>query len=325
MEKISKIAGISLIIATLTGCTVPGSYVNNGTINKSANVGGQWTHPRIIPIDANLMLASHEYASNTVIPAPNAKGLPKPGVASKQKYTNRYEVAPGQLFNQKPYDYKVGKYDILQITVWDHPELSTPTMPATGDTALTTSTADTSNAFTANNQLSSSGNGILVSAKGNIFFPYAGDVHVAGMTVNQLHKLIQTRLKKYINNPQVSVRVAAFRSQSVNVIGEVLKPSLVPISDKPLTILNSITLAGGVNPQFADTTHIYVIRGDITHPIIFVLNAQLPDSLLVSEQFNLQANDIVYVPATGGANWNKVLSNILPSIQTIWYTKSITT
>src|SRR3990167_3716119 len=95
--------------------------------------------------------------------------------------------------------YRVGPYDILNIIVWGHPELTTVTT-----------------------QLSTPGeSGFLVSAHGRISFPFAGTFTVAGLTLPEIQTRIEHRISKYIRNPQVTARVVGFRSQEAQLLGEV--------------------------------------------------------------------------------------------------------
>ena len=104
---------------------------------------------------------------------------------------------------------------------------------------------------------------------------------------------------------------------------EVMKPGFLPINDQPLTISDSLALTGGINPDSADPRYIYVIRGNYIEPLIYWLDAKTPDGLLLAERFSLQPRDILYVSSAPATRWNRALNQLLPTIQTIWYTKSI--
>jgi hypothetical protein len=105
-------------------------------------------------------------------------------------------------------EYKVGPQDILTIIVWNHPELTIPSMQTTSENV---------NIFTQTNQQNNNPAGILVDQHGEVFFSLAGRINVNGMTVEQIRQQITERLVKYIRKPQVSVRVASFRNKRGNI------------------------------------------------------------------------------------------------------------
>lgn len=165
--------------------------------------------------------------------------------------------------------------------------------------------------------------GYLVNAKGTIYFPLIGYLRVAGKTVDQVRRDITNRLVKYVPNPQINVRVADFRSQKIYVLGEVEKSGFLPITDQRLNLADALSLSGWLKPDAADPRYIYVIRGTVNHPQIYWLDARTPDKLLLAEQFNLQARDILYVSSAPATRWNRALNQLLPTIQAVWYTQAV--
>lgn len=207
------------------------------------------------------------------------------------------------------YDYRIAPADILNITVWQHPEFSSPeranemSMPST--------------------QGAAGQNGYLVNSHGYIYFPLVGNVFVADKTVDQIRVELGQRLKKYLRHPELNVRVVDFRGQKIYVFGEIMKPGFIPISDQPLSITDAISLVGGLDPNAADPEHIYVIRGNIYCPTVYWLNAKTPEALLLAEHFILKPGDIMYVSSATATRWNRVINQLLPTIQTVWYTKAV--
>lgn len=219
-------------------------------------------------------------------------------------------ITPSLIADQRvsTYFYHVAPADVLHITVWEHPEFSLGESAGGGGSGA---------------QGSSGQSGYLVNSSGRIYFPLIGYVDVADKTVDMIRADITARLKKYVPNPQINVRVADFRGQKVYVLGEVSKVGFLPINDQQLTIADALALSGWLDPQAADPRYIYIIRGNFTSPQIFWLDAKTPDRLLLAERFSLQPRDILFVSSAPATRWNRVLNQLLPTVQTVWFTKSI--
>lgn len=283
-------------------------------------------------------------------------------------------------FSVQHENYLVGPGDVLNITVWDHPELTLP--------AGQFRDAETS--------------GQLVDEDGNFFYPYVGKVRADGGTVAEIRDILTQELGAYINDPQLDVRVVGFRSKKVYVVGEVNAPGVLPLDDLPLMVADAISLSGGltedayksgvnisregtifeidlkamydladasqnlmlqhgdivnvldrsqqkvfvmgevtrpssveiinghltlsaalgevggVRQLSANPERIFIIRGsDGGNPQIFHLDAKEAYGLILAERFRMQAQDIVFVDAAGVSTWNRVISQLLPSISVI--------
>ncbi len=124
-------------------------------------------------------------------------------------------------------EYRIGPYDVLQVTVWKEQQLS-GTFPVRPD--------------------------------GMISLVLLGDVPAAGRTPVQLSEFVTEGLRKYIQDPLVTVVVTAVNSQKVYVLGEVAHVGPVDLSPG-MTPLEAIASAGGLN-TYANAKHAYILRGD---------------------------------------------------------------
>lgn len=259
---------------------------------------------RILALSASCLLLSGCFLSpglqlNTAHTY-QAAPYPKPKKLAIVPITRQLVQRERVFYNN--YEYQVGPTDVLNITVWDHPELTIP-----------------------QGQFRSAAEaGTLVDAQGYISYPFVNRLRVRNLTVGQIGTRLSHQLAKYIRNPQVTVRVAEFDSRKVQVLGAVNKPTTEPITNVPLSLIDAINAAGSFSPVEANTRRVFVIRGPINQPTIFWLNANDPQSLLLANQFYLRDHDVVYVSTAGVVSWNKFLSNILPSVQGWWTVNQVT-
>jgi len=124
-----------------------------------------------------------------------------------------------------------------------------------------------------------------VDGEGDIQAPMVGRVHVAGLTVQQAEKELNTRLAKYIKNPQVAVELKELRSQPATVGGAVNAPGIHQVSGRK-TLLEMIAMAGGTKP---DAGYSILVTRDLEWGCIPLPNAKLdPDGRYSTAQINLQ-------------------------------------
>ncbi|MGB0063709.1 MAG: polysaccharide biosynthesis/export family protein [Terracidiphilus sp.] len=123
--------------------------------------------------------------------------------------------------------YVIGGNDVLTVTVWKEPTLS---------------------------------GSMLVRPDGMISLPLLGDVQAAGLTPLRLADQITVKLKKYVQDPNVSVVVSQIHSKVIYMIGEVGHTG--PVEMTPgMTLLKAISSAGGLS-DFANKKKIYILRDE---------------------------------------------------------------
>ena len=159
-------------------------------------------------------------------------------------------------------EFRIGKGDILQISVWREPELSSV---------------------------------VAIRPDGKISLPLVNEVYVVGMTPMELQEELVKEYKRFVNTPVVSVRVQQINSRKIYIFGNVGRQGAFPIS-RNITVLEAIAEAGGLVP-FAKAKNIYVLRNVDGVPIRLPFNYKAVIRGKHSEQnIILKPGDIIYVP-----------------------------
>lgn len=290
--------------------------------------------------------------------------------------------------------YRIGAGDVLRITL----QIASDT--GAGMQGLSENTAYVSGR-----------DEYIVGPDGAIQYPFIGAFSIGGKTTFEAARSLSAELKaqKIYRDPFVNIRVVDFRSQTVNVTGEVKKPGALPIIETPYTVLsalqttdgiletadlsgavltrsdgkriplnlnrllkeghaeNNLTLlpgdtlhipnndankilvfgeiakpqvitmqtgsrhsiasalgeVGGWNPMSASMSHLYVLRslppvareGGEAQPVvgIYRLDASSPEAFVLADQFTLRPRDVVYVSTRGITDWNRFVSQIVPT------------
>ena len=203
-------------------------------------------------------------------------------------------LPPARFADPAQYVYRVAPQDIIGVTVWDHPELTTQqgqTLSAGGNTTQTVAGA-LAQPYTTALPGQADPFGQTVSPDGTIFFPFLDKVRVAGKTAGEIRDQLAAALTPYFKKPQVDVRVLAYRSQKVSVTGEVKTPGPLAMSDVPLTLVDAITRSGGTTAD-ADLQRVRLTRNGK----LYQLDADgVLDRGEIDQNVMLQAGDIVNIP-----------------------------
>lgn len=135
--------------------------------------------------------------------------------------------------------------------------------------------------------------GYFVDRMGYIDFPVIGRVKVGGLTLSVAHDTIRNRILPHVSDVVVSMR---FLNLKVNVLGEVAQPGLLRLSNKRVTLLEAIGMAGDLTP-YADRTDILLVREKDGQRQYVQLNLQDP-GIFASPYFYLEQNDFIYIKPT---------------------------
>lgn len=132
--------------------------------------------------------------------------------------------------------------------------------------------------------------GYLVDSEGTIDFPTLGKLSVAGYTIEQLRLMLTEKLKAYLVDPIINIRILNFK---VTVLGAVLNPGVKSFNTNRVTILDVLAESGDVSP-FGRRQEVLIIRdyqGVKSFNTIDLTKADLVNSPF----FYMDQNDVVYV------------------------------
>jgi polysaccharide export outer membrane protein len=132
--------------------------------------------------------------------------------------------------------------------------------------------------------------GYDINSEGNVTIQAVGTIMVAGLTLGEATKLIQTHIDKVFNNATVICKLLSFK---FTVIGEVNSPGVYMNYNNYLTVLEAIGRAGGVG-DYGNRYKVLVIRPIDKGTKIFRINLQ-DKQILSSEGYFLLPNDVVIV------------------------------
>ena len=184
---------------------------------------------------------------------------------------------PLSLLNYSPESYKVGFGDVLFIYVYGETERLSAAL-ARG---------------AAINPIFEK----IVRDDGTIFYPNAGILDVAGKTVEEIRLILTDALSNVLNNPQVDVSVAEFKSQKVILSGSFENVGSVPITTVPQTLTEVISNANpfgenGARP-LGDLTSVKFTRDGYTYDIDY---EYLSRNSQIQNYIYLKGGDVIHLP-----------------------------
>lgn len=159
-------------------------------------------------------------------------------------------------------DFIIEANDVLEIFVWKEPDLSRK---------------------------------VLVRPDGFISFPLVQDLKAAGLTPARLKEQLEAKLQEFLTAPNVTVIVDQIMHYRIYVTGKVQSPSSF-ILEKPITVLQAISLAGGFQ-EFADESEVKIVRSSPGGYQYLDFNyKEVIKGRNVAQNIYLESGDVVVVP-----------------------------
>jgi polysaccharide biosynthesis/export protein len=249
----------SLLLMGLIGCATGGDAVRVTTVSESELDGlAENELARLAEIKKKKETQAKNRGLNHVI-----KGTPNYTVS---QYLEHYP----QANNASIQDYRVGGYDVLDITVYEEGDLSRQNIRVSGD--------------------------------GYISFPLIGRLHVDGLSTSDIERLISSKLSEgqFLLDAHVSVTVSDFKSNQFIVLGSVKEPGTYSLQAKE-RVLEAISKAGGIDFEQGGKEGMIIRTLNPNTPIErkIVILIELPSLLKGGDQRSnllLADKDLIYIP-----------------------------
>jgi polysaccharide export outer membrane protein len=172
------------------------------------------------------------------------------------------QVGPASGALIAPPDYRIGPGDVLEISVWK-------------DSALTRQVA--------------------VLPDGRIDFPLVGQFVAMGRTTRELKTQMETKLKRYIPEPILTVIVQQSNSMRIYVIGKVNRPGHFQLSGN-INVMQALAMAGGLN-TFAKANDIRIYREEGDHTMVYSFAYEkVAVGKKMEQNIVLHRGDVIVVP-----------------------------
>jgi polysaccharide export outer membrane protein len=188
------------------------------------------------------------------------------------------EDSTSSFANERLLNYQVQPGDNLYIKINSLEEKSTTYFNEV-------SGATSSNAGGANLYL----NSYLVNDTGYFNSPFLGYIYVKDLTAKEIQLMLETRLKEYLDDPLVIVRLASFR---ITLLGEFNNPGKYDVYQSNINIFEAISMGGDMT-DFAKRNKIAIVRQTPRGSKIVRVNLN-DKQILGSDYYYLLPNDIVY-------------------------------
>ena len=232
-----------LIALSVAGCKTDDSFESapNSSTTDSASTASPWWKGR------SIAASNTQHASNGTAPSFNAATQTSgSGISPRQQSASSgfrretqaetpavRDASVAQTVNSLAavsapgnHAYRIGPLDVLDISVFQAPDLSKT---------------------------------VEVADNGTIDLPLLGETPAAGKTAQELQQDLNSRLgAKYLQNPQTTVTVKEFNSSRVTVSGAVKSPGVFPYKGE--TLMQYVSMAGGLAPEA--NSMILVLRQD---------------------------------------------------------------
>ena len=140
---------------------------------------------------------------------------------------------------------------------------------------------------------------VTVGVDGMARLPYAGNIKLVGLTLDEARDLIHARLSEYFKLPELNVYMKSYGPRKIYVMGNVNAPGVKNMGVDSMNVYAAVASAGGVDSK-GRSKHIQLIRQ--IDGVLYYREINL-DAFVkkhdLSQNIELEDGDIIYVPDSG--------------------------
>ncbi|MDR0543052.1 MAG: polysaccharide biosynthesis/export family protein [Dysgonamonadaceae bacterium] len=183
------------------------------------------------------------------------------------------------------YESTIKSGDQLFITVsspvWDQTQVAQFNLPV--NTFLTPGTTQIGQSMAVQTY--------MVDKNGDIYFPIVGKLHLDGLKRSEAIDLITRKVSESLHDPIINLQIISFK---VSVLGEVLKPGPIIVTDERISIFEALGAAGDLT-IYGDRKNVILLRDNNGLKELHKFDLTRSDDIFTSPYYYLQQNDVVYV------------------------------
>jgi polysaccharide export outer membrane protein len=235
-------------------------------------------------------------------------------LGNEDKDMNVGELTMTEL--EAPVEHRLAPEDQIKVSVWGVPEFS-----VSGTSVAQSASGD----FIAKSGIEGrdSGSTYVIHADGTIDLPLLGNIAIGGLGINDARRLVEKELRRYVKEPKVGLTVSSYNSRKILVLGEVTRPGVVMNPGPKLSLAEALAQVGGSIPLSADTSNVYIIRGVLDEPKVAHVPLDSAVAMFQAQHIWLQSRDVVFVNSLKITDWNRFMSQLLPTIMDAYMLKNL--
>ncbi len=207
----------------------------------------------------------------------------------KSEQNSDISTLDSSFYYNPDYQYKIRKDDKISISIWGQSELGVGSV------------------YGHYNSNEVYGKWLMVDEDGNIEAPKLGTFYVQNMTVNELKDSLKMRLKEWLVNPIIDIKVL---NKEITVMGEVRVPQVVPVDKDQNTLLEMIAYCEGFD-AYANLKYVKILRQQGPHTLVANIDLSKSGDYLC-KNIQLHPGDVVIVPSKKNKEFDKRISIIIP-------------